>query len=161
MKMLKKVTLICIILSVFSLSSCFVHKADKNGPDDYSLTEITTEDILDSSENNVTSGCIRIQNGNKCNVKIKKLSGVSVLEKFNLKNANLHLKIDAKVLSGNCRMVLCTKDQILEEIPINSDEQKIMIPQSDDKVYLKVAGESAQIKVTYEYETEESQSYII
>lgn len=161
MKKSKKVTLICIILSVFFLSSCVAHKADTNGLDDYSLTEITTEDILSPYGSNVTTGSLRVQNGNKCTVKIKKLSGVNELFSLPIGNSDLHLTIDAEVTAGNCRVVLCAIDQILEEIPINEGEQEITVHNLNDKVFLKVAGESAQLKITYEYNVEESESYII
>lgn len=158
---MKKINLVILcLIFIVTLSSCSRHIADTNGNDDFSLTTISTQNIVESN-NCVKSGAVKIQKGTSTSVKAKKFSGVETLHTFQLNSSSLHMVVDARVNSGNLRLLLCNKHDVLDEIAINSGKQEVNIPVTADTVYLKVAGESANFAVNFDYEVTMSKGIYI
>ena len=82
--MIKKLWLVCFILSiVLTLTSCAAQIEDTNGTDNYDLNTLTDEDFFKQS--NVTKfGSVTSKINNQATLKVKKMSGVEVLDKINL-----------------------------------------------------------------------------
>lgn len=149
---MKKINLVILCLFfVVTLTSCTHHIADTNGKDDFSLTTIPVQNIVDGNDC-IKRGAVKIQKGKSGVIKVKKFSGVDTLHKFQLNSASLHLEIDPKVNSGNMKLLLCTDNEVVSDILLNNGPQVIDIPVSADTIYLKVGGESANFYIDYEYE---------
>ena len=158
---MKKVFIFLLILLAFSFTSCVKHMPDTNGPNDISLSTITLDEILNGHTTTVKSGALKVQHGRKCSIKVKKFSGVEVLDTFNLNNSGFHFAINAELYEGNFKLLLCTKDKVLREIMINEGTQKFKLPPTTATIYLKAAGESAHYNLTYEYEIDMPISMVI
>lgn len=161
MRSLKKVILVFIIAGVFLLSSCSRHTPDTNGPENLSLETITIDDILKTKSKSVRSRTLEINRGHKHSLKTRKFSGIETLRKFNLNGSAFHLSINAEVYSGNFRIVLCNKDKVLKDVRVNGGPQSFMLPPVSDTIYLKIAGESANFNLVYEYKIDMPENTII
>ena len=70
---MKKIILLFLVLCSFCLVGCG-HIEDTNGPDDYSLCELSFDNIINGVSSSTEMVSSSIQVGNKCTVKVKKFS---------------------------------------------------------------------------------------
>ena len=113
--MIKKLWLVCFILSiVLTLTSCAAQIEDTNGTDNYDLNTLTDEDFFKQS--NVTKfGSVTSKINNQATLKVKKMSGVEVLDKINVSSGNLTIHTNLKITAGNIKLVLIYNDEIIKE----------------------------------------------
>ncbi|MFR7880699.1 MAG: hypothetical protein ACLU5J_03890 [Christensenellales bacterium] len=120
--MIKKLWLVCFILSiVLTLTSCAAQIEDTNGTDNYDLNTLTDEDFFKQS--NVTKfGSVTSKINNQATLKVKKMSGVEVLDKINVSSGNLTIHTNLKITAGNIKLVLIYNDEIIKEFKINEED---------------------------------------
>lgn len=146
---MKRILLLLII--VLNLTSCsytsFDHIEDENGSDDYSLVNITDEDIINSTSS-ISYISIYTNNTDSGSASIDKFSGVKKLTSISNKDK---IFVSFTVIKGNASLCLVTKDEIIHYFNINENNQEYVID-TNKKLYLKLAGESANINLEYKYE---------
>lgn len=146
---MKKIFLIIIFLFMFISTGCesFSHIDDLNGENDYSLNTINEERML--NQNGGLAFVSIITSSNKGgSVSIEKFSGV---KKLNTLTKNEKITISFSLLSGNANVYLCTKNEIIHTFNINESNQEYIV-NSKEKLYLKMACESAKINIDYTIE---------
>lgn len=159
---MKKIFLTFLIaVFILPLTSCVKHTPDTNGPKNFSLETITTDEILNTDSDCLKQGAVEQKKDNVTSINMKKFSGIETIHKFKLNSASLNLAINIKVISGNLEVVLCSKDDVLKKFRVNKGTQQINIPAMTDNLYLKVAGESASFGLSYEYDVEMSKGVVI
>lgn len=141
--------ILIILLLIISLTSCksFDHIEDLNGDNDYSLVQITNNDII---KNNSSISLISIfNNTNKGgSVEIEKFSGVKKIANITKKNK---LIVSFELSSGNASLCVVSKNAILHYFSPKQDNQVYQI-NTNEKIYLKLAGESARVNIVYSIE---------
>lgn len=144
---MKKIIVLLSFFILFTLSGC--HIEDTNGEDDFSLVELTDEDFFKASSSSKTMS-IRTQINNKGKMKVKKFSGVELLDSIYVKNKKLTIKLSSEVKSGNFKIVVIKDDEIIKVLNINEANQEFVIENANGLYLLKVAGESANFSINYE-----------
>lgn len=146
---MKKVIVLLFLL--FVLTSCsgiiFDHIEDINGEDNYSLAELTEDDIL-SSKSNLSLLSIFTTTPSGGNASIEKFSGVRNITEIKNKNKII---INFKLDNGNAALCICSKTKILYYFNINEENQEYVI-NTNEKLYLRLAGESAKVEIKYTFE---------
>ena len=137
--------LILLIISISTLCSCS-HIEDKNGIEDYSLTTISEQDILDNKYSQIKTNSIMNSSNNKITFTVKKFSGEELIKTFNLSNKTMTFTSNIKLYSGNLRIVLCSNDRILKDFSINGDDS-FTLSNYTGKIRLICAGESANFEL--------------
>lgn len=135
---------------------------DTNGPDDYSLCQLTMEDLL---KNNASSSGSRISESSsgmrshvrggyeehdytKCTFKAKKVSGTRALHATKTNSDKLTLTIDSQCQSGNLELIILVDGEYYASVPINSVETIVLEDISGKLVLVKIGAESANVKIT-------------
>lgn len=148
--MKKIVSIFCPLILIFCLSACS-HIEDTNGEENFELNTLSDSDIINgtSVKANVVVQSFII---NKGKLKISKLSGVKLVDTFNLFNEDLTIVFNTKVKSGNFKLVVIYNGRI-DEIPINTTYE-YKLENALGECIVKVAGESAKFELEYEYNKE-------
>lgn len=144
--MKKILLLICFILLLTGCES-IDHIEDTNGDSDYSLAQITTQDIIDKNRG-ISLISIITNSNNGGSVKIEKFSGVKKLVDITKKNKII---VSFELIKGNASLCIVTKDKIIHQFNINEDNQEFII-NTTQKLYFKLAGESAKVNINYTIE---------
>lgn len=148
---MKKLTvLLILIVSFFSLSSCNLHIEDNNGENDYSLSIITDEEIINGRNTSVIFSSSLDWN-NVCKRYIKKFSGVVIVKEFKLNNQDINLNVSTTTTLGNARYVAILNDCIIHDFEINELNQEFNLTNVNGKLVIKIAGESAEVRMEIEY----------
>lgn len=140
----KILVLTLLLLCLLSLTSCR-HIEDTNGPDDYSLNQITDEKIITGTTYSMF-GSFETRLNNEYSLKVKKFSGVYLLEEistYNYFRINLNLTIN----SGNAKVVIIKNNEIVYEFKVGEDDTYNTAAPGD--YLLKIAGESANFSVKF------------
>ncbi len=148
MKKLPIALLLLLSSTLFLLSGCALHIEDTNGNDNFTLQTITDQDII-SGRSSVSVSSVGSSNNNRTTLKVEKLSGVKTLE--TLKSGSYEFTITFNVEQGNCRLVLCDGENILQDIDIGAKDKTFTTKSESGKLYLKIAGESAKFNIEYTY----------
>lgn len=142
------VIVICFLMICFSFSCKSIRKIkDTNGPDDYSLSTITDEDIV-KGMSSISVGAIQSNKNGNFNLKIGKFSGVNEIYKNDFKNKTITLEITNKVESGNLKIVVIVNNEIVENIPANTTKT-ITTNVENGKYSIRIAGEVAKFSLSY------------
>ena len=143
--------IVLIVLAVcWFFSDGLEHIVDSNGDDDYSLTTITDENII-----NMDIGAIGLKESkgnitNTTSYSSKKYTGVSEIYGTNIIVTNLEITINhAKVTEGNFKIVLVVNDEIVHEFTLNELTQTYTLKNVSGYVSLRIAGESANFMFDY------------
>lgn len=137
--------IISVLLVCAALTGC-TDIEDTNGADDFTLRTITDENIIKGMSSTAISS-VKTTNGGLTSVKVGKLSGVQQLQRFG--KGDYVIKVSLEVTSGNLRLVLCSKTEIVHEFKVNEADQMFTVNGDIGELYLKVAGESAAYSLTY------------
>lgn len=151
-----------VMVAVIFLS--FEHIEDTNGPDDYSLCQLTMEDIFADHHSTYSSmssfaksgkatnvtGNLRDCDFTKCTYRAKKFSGVMSVHATKTSANTLTLQIQTKVESGNLEVVILVDGQYYATVPVNSNRTIVLENISGKLVVVKMAGESAALDITVE-----------
>ena len=148
---MKRILCLLLMVMLFSLTSCS-HIEDTNGPNDYSLTTLSEENILNRNGSTTTTGTIRTKSligGNlKGSYKVSKISGVSTIISFECKGNTVKFEIDFQVTSGNAILCVVSNDAIVKKIEANQAIE-FEVNNSKDTYQLVIAGESAKANIKY------------
>jgi len=150
--------LIAVIISVASESK-FV---DANGPENFSLTEITHDEIL-SKENNYRSSMVSERHsGHHTNIigtrlrdydydyisrSFGKIHGVIILQATKISGNTITLNINSSVESGNAEIVIIIDGEYYCSVDVNQDQSITLQNVSNKEVVVKLAGEGAKMKI--------------
>lgn len=142
-----KRTVIALILVLAAVLLCGCgHIEDTNGLKDFSLAQISNEDIV-HGRSSMSSGRIQTTSGGRTSISVRKYSGVQTLETFNEVGGGV-LKYDITLKSGNLRAVLVHDSDIVAELTVNGGECEYVFP--DNGTYkLKIAGETAEFGIKF------------
>ena len=149
---MKKFLVFVLLLTIFGLTGCS-HIEDTNGEDDYSITTITDQDIIDGM-NNLWVGSIssskKIDGKTTGTLKVNKFSGVSEIAEFISKNTLILMTISNTCTAGNLMVVVTSEDEILLKVYAN-ESKSVEIPNNGKKYQIKVVGESAKFSLEYSF----------
>lgn len=135
---------------------------DTNGPDNFALTEITREDILESDKNYKSSMEVKKRSGSRTyvvgtrfreydrdniNISYGKLYGVTILQATKIFSNSLTLNISSSIESGNAEIIVVIDGEYYCSVNINQDQSISLQNISGKEVIIKLAGEDAKIKV--------------
>ena len=146
------VVVVVLVYGGYSLlTSDLEHIEDTNGPDNYRLQQITDYDIInrDMGALNLT---IKDQMLSSLPlVTSKKFTGVADVYTTNVWGNRLDITLyTTEVKSGNLRIVLIHNDEIVHEFRLNELTETYTIENPSGLVALRVAGESAEFKFSYD-----------
>lgn len=146
-----KITIFLLFFVI--LTGCSkMHIEDTNGLEDYSLQEITEEDILTSTRvlYQMSIENSKIENGVQIVSKSANVfTGVDCLEKLTIKSP-FTITITTSLEAGNFRVVIIKDGQIIDDGLINGTFTKTYT--ESGKYQLKIVGESAKFKISYSIE---------
>lgn len=149
--MKRLLTILFIIFLSITLTSCS-HIEDKNGEDDFSLVEISDEEILRGRSSSIKTGSFQTQTGRTIKVKVSKFSGVENLQSFKTTNSDITFTVSVTVTSGNFKAMLVQEGKIIHTFNNNVSNQVVTVKQGTGTVSFYVAGESAKYNITLEYD---------
>lgn len=148
---MKKVICILMLFFVLTLSSCS-HIEDTNGPDDYSLSILTDDDIINKKGSTVTVGTVESHSkiGNKATGKYtaSKISGVTTIAEYSSSSSFISFEISFECAEGNGLIAIVTNGAIVKKVNPN-ETVSFTLNNSGYKYMIVVAGESAKIKINY------------
>ncbi len=154
---MKKLIVLIAIVIIFVAGSFLVfnsgieHIEDTNGADNYSLQEITDDNII-----NMDTGALNLVKSNELFndlpvYKSDKYTGVSEIYLTNLITNRFDITLyNTYVNSGNLRIVLIYNDEIVHDFKINEVIQTYTLENVNGTVSLRVAGESADFEFCYD-----------
>lgn len=135
---------------------------DTNGPENFSLTEITREEILSKDNNYRISMVSERHSGRHTNIigtrlrdydydyisrSFGKIHGVVILQATKISSNTLTLTIHSSVESGNAEIVIMIDGEYYCSVDVNQDQSVTLQNISDKEVIVKLAGEGAKIKI--------------
>lgn len=142
-----------IIFLMIIFTSCFIscssckHIDDTNGDDDYSLCQISDENIINGM-NSISAGSIKTSKNNSHTLRINKFSGVNSIYKEIIKNSTVTINAKVTLDSGNLRVVVVGNKEILFDFVINGSST-YTLPSNVGSYQIKIAGETAKFKIEY------------
>ena len=151
---MKKLKLTCVFVIIsLLLTSCTVSRwskiKDTNGEEDRTLQTITAEDILRLNSFLSVISVTNHKSDGTTSVSIDKFSGVKTLETFG--KGRYDITVALKSDNGNIRLVLCDREKIIAEFEADGESSTVGFDCTSGKVYLKLAGEEAQVDLQYHY----------
>ncbi len=150
-----------ILLSVFTLifvvvgciwlfSADLEHIEDTNGADNYSLQQITDDNIINMDVGALNYGRKKSAVFDTVTYSSKKFTGVAEIFTKNIVTNRLYITVNhAAVNSGNFKMVLVYNDEIVHEFRLNELTQEFTLENVKGTVALRIAGESADFMFDY------------
>ena len=152
-----KTMLILLVLAVVAVFSLFptlsnnIDIKDTNGPENYSLCELTDEDIIEGIDGDITE---TTQQGSDTHFFTGRLfSGAEVL--YNFENPGKSYTITLSKISvteGNLRIVLVVDNKIVYDFEPNKPSQSYTVSGFTNNASLRVAGESAIFDLKFKIE---------
>jgi hypothetical protein len=150
--------LIAVIISLASESD-FV---DTNGPENFALTEITRDDILNKNNTYKSSMVSEQHSGRHTNIigtklrdvdydhisrSFRKIHGVVILQATKISGNTLTLNINSSVESGNAEIVIIIDGEYYCSVDVNQGQSITLQNVSNKEVIVKLAGEEAKMKI--------------
>ena len=142
-----------VVCAVWMLGDDLEHIEDTNGPDDYSLTTITDENIINMdmgaltpvriSKPNVTIGTLDLDP--IVDFSSEKFTGVyEIMYNNYLGSSDCVIRLtNLKVESGNFKMAVVHNDEIVAVVEPSDDPIEYWLDNISGTVALRIAGESA------------------
>ena len=144
--MKRKIAILVLLCIGVSFCLCACHIEDKNGPDDYSLVEITEEKLINGASAYTQTQSIINETQNSIDFDCEKFSGVKTLKKITfIGGIRLEINYDIELDSGNFRAVLIHDGEIVMDLPVGEDQQIVIDnPRHGRLVYAHHRGRHAQ-----------------
>lgn len=147
--MKKFITILLTAVLVLSLAGCkFVTYEDTNGDEDFSLQTLTEADITSNITTYSQKMGTKTMINNEISYSAKSMSGIIRIYEANLRDGDLEIQVSSKVSKGNARLVLMVGNEIVHDFDLNKDNQVYTLEKCTGQVCLRLAGESAEFKVT-------------
>ncbi len=140
-----------VVFAIWMFNSDLEHIEDTNGADNYSLQQITDDNII-----NMDIGALNLVEtkellNNLPTYKSDKFTGVSDIYKTNIWGNRFEITIyNLQVNSGNLRLVLIHNDEIVHEFKVNELSETYVLENPEGTVALRLAGESADFEFSYD-----------
>lgn len=144
---MKKILFIIVIMLSVSLFGC-VHVEDTNGPDDFSITSYSEEEMLNGRGSHVDLMYVKSVFNNAYNYSSSKFSGIKTLERINISQEST-LVVTTNVEKGNFRFIILKNNELFIEPKINFTETFELLNGSYTFI---IVGESAKYKISMEIE---------
>ncbi len=144
------IIIIIIVAVAWFMLTGVKHIEDLNGPDNYTLQQITESNIINrdissrglKTSTNVLSDITTYSS--------KKFTGVEEIYGNNIWGNRFEITIHhARVDSGNFKIVLLEDDKIVHEFKLNELSQTYVLENPSGYISLRIAGESADFKLDY------------
>lgn len=147
--MKKFIAILLATVLVLSLAGCkFVTYEDTNGDEDFSLQTLTEADITSNITTYSQKMGTKTMINNEISYSAKSMSGIIRIYEANLRDGNSEIQVSSKVSKGNARLVLMVGNEIVHDFDLNKDNQVYTLENCTGQVCLRLAGESAEFKVT-------------
>lgn len=143
-----KVLLLVLLLSLTLVSCGNVHVEDTNGSDDYSLCYFKETDLV-TNTNSTSVMSVNSSTNNGFTYSCKQLTGTNKIKTIETNGDNVLFKVNISITEGNACVGLVTENNIVHIFPVNQSSEFILYS-AYSKVYFKILGESANIKVSVE-----------
>lgn len=134
---------------------------DTNGADDYSLCQISLDEIINDSVSSSETFPLFKSFGNssfvtniykdkdydniKCSA--KKKSGTSVINATYTNKNTVTFKLDSKIFSGNCRIIVTVDNEYYDEFNLNCSDEITLTDVSNKTVYIIMGCESTEFEL--------------
>lgn len=150
--------LIAVVIALSS-GSKFV---DTNGPENFALTEITRDDILNKNNNyrssmvsekhsgwhtNIIGTSLRDCDYDQISKSFGKVYGVLILQATKISSDNLTLNIASSLESGNAEIIVLIDGEYYCSVDVNQNQYITLQNISHKEVIVKLAAEDAKIKI--------------
>ena len=146
---MKKYVCLLLILSMLLITSCSLgHIEDTNGPDNYMISTLTEEDIINGT-NSTSIGSVHSTVNSKHTERVKKFSGVSNILNLN-DSSSIKLYINFKVNSGNGIVAIVSNGIITHFFETNTNTYVTL--RGGQEYIVKIVGESCNYELTLDYE---------
>ena len=156
MEKLKKILLgigIILALGIFAVSmltSDIEHIEDTNGADNYSLQQITDDNIIKKDIGALNLSETRDVLSNMPVYSSEKFTGVSEIYMTNIIGNRFDITVYNMVVNaGNFKIVLVHNDEIIHEFKLNELTETYTLKNPEGTVALRIAGESADFEFSY------------
>lgn len=135
---------------------------DTNGPNNTNLAIIDMNEILSDgdeysaflswsrqkgSETNI-EGRLSKYNYEECTFSSKKISGVMTLQATRTMRDKLTLAVSSQLDAGNLEIIIIVDGEYHSHVPVNQDTSVVLTGISGKTVIVKLAAESAELKVS-------------
>lgn len=150
---MKKIAMIfTAFILLFAFSSCAIgHIEDTNG-DDTSLCHYTEEDLVSKVTSHVEFNAVSSNLGRSASYSAKKFSGVKSLMKISY-TGGIKLTINSSITvnEGNFRAYVLCDGEIVADL-LFGENQELVIEAPKRSYEIKIAGESADVSISLDYE---------
>lgn len=151
--MKKILCLIMMLIFAVALTGCGVEIPDENGPDDFNLATITTENIVNLDLGASSYSVSPSVDDEDYMVKTTKIKGSEFSGVTELYGTNFTGKSDFTVYlnnisvdSGNFKVLVLLDDEIVHEFNNQEMQQKCELKDIKGNVSVRIAGETADFK---------------
>ena len=151
--MKKILCLIMMLIFAVALTGCGVEIPDENGPDDFNLATITTENIVNLDLGASSYSVSPSVDDEDYMVKTTKIKGSEFSGVVELYGTNFTGKSDFTVYlnnisvdSGNFKVLVSLDDEIVHEFNNQEMQQKCELKDIKGNVSVRIAGETADFK---------------
>ena len=156
------VVIVAILIAGIISSASESKFIDTNGPENFSLTEITRDEILSKDNNYRSSMVSERHSGHHTNIigtrlrdcdydyisrSFGKIYGVVILQATKISGNTLTLNINSSVESGNAEIVIIVDGEYYCSVEVNQAQAVTLQNVSNKEVIVKLAGEGAKMKI--------------
>lgn len=139
-----------VVFAILMLSSDLEHIEDTNGADNYTLQQLTDDNIINMDVGALNVGRKKIAVSDTVTYSSHKFTGVTDIFTKNMVANRFDITVNhAAVNSGNFKMVLVYNDEIVHEFKLNELTQEFTLKNVKGTVSLRIAGESADFMFDY------------
>lgn len=141
------ITFFALFLILLITGCSFIQVEDTNGDDNYVIQTFSDEDIA-RTNHSTSFRLYKTSYNDHGTIKVKKMSGIMLLNTTNANGQTLIYNINSSVVKGNFRIVIVSNDKIIKDIPIN-EESSFKLENVSGSYELKIVGESAEFSLEY------------
>ncbi len=156
--------IVLVVIIVFSLVGC---SSGASGGEDFSIDSLSDEEIIHKQNATTFASSIKYNKGEKTGVvgaskyedsdkvefSCKKINGIKRISATKVaEGSTLTLRISSTLKSGNAKIVIISKEQIVEYIEFGEDVTLTYEADSECIFYVKILAEDAELKITVERE---------
>lgn len=157
---------VCLVVTTIAVVTVITNPsvdiADTNGDADTTLSAITRDEIISSSNNfsafssryshkgeaTEVTGRMKDYDYAECFYSCKKISGIMTLQATQTSNEQLFLEISSQLNQGNMEIVIIIDGQYYNSIPVNQTQTVVLSGIANKLVLVKIAAESAKMQVS-------------